>query len=222
MRAITENHTHYLPTTGLPRLRQLAAQKLRDKNHVPVERDDEVIVTNGGIHGLSPPSRAARAGRRGDPPRSPVAADDGDYPVGRRRAGAGAAARVAGVPLGPGRARTGDHAEDQVLYLELAQQPERRQPTRADLERLAAIARDRNCGSCPTKPTRTCSSTPSTSASPRCPECTSARFRCYTLSKSYAMTGVRVGYFAMKDAGDAGPGDQARALHRQQRQSIAQ
>ena len=31
---------------------QLAAQKLRDKNHVPVEKDDEVIVTNGGIHGL--------------------------------------------------------------------------------------------------------------------------------------------------------------------------
>src|SRR5512145_678567 len=52
IKAVTDNHTHYLPTTGLPRLRQLMAQKLRDKNHVPVEKDDEVIVTNGGIHGL--------------------------------------------------------------------------------------------------------------------------------------------------------------------------
>ena len=52
IKAVADNHTHYLPTTGLPRLRQLMAQKLRDKNHVPVENDDEVVVTNGGIHGL--------------------------------------------------------------------------------------------------------------------------------------------------------------------------
>ncbi len=37
-RAIADNHTHYLPTTGLPRLRQLLAEKLRTKNHIPVGR----------------------------------------------------------------------------------------------------------------------------------------------------------------------------------------
>ena len=46
-RAIADNHTHYLPTTGLPRLRQLIAEKLRTKNHIPVESDDDIIVTNG-------------------------------------------------------------------------------------------------------------------------------------------------------------------------------
>ena len=73
-------------------------------------------------------ARAARARRRGDPARSAVAADHGHHPVGRRRAGAGAAARVAGVPLGPRRARAGDHPEDQGPVPELAEQPERRQP----------------------------------------------------------------------------------------------
>ena len=55
-RAIAENHTHYLQTTGLPRLRELIAEKLRDKNDIPVEHDDEVLVTNGGIHGLYIPA----------------------------------------------------------------------------------------------------------------------------------------------------------------------
>src|SRR6186713_2505757 len=41
-------------------------------------------------------------------------------------------------------------------------------------------------------------STASTSASRRCQACTSARFR-YTFSKSYAMTGLRLGYVAIRD-----------------------
>src|SRR5204863_984407 len=30
----------------------LIAAKLRDKNHIPVDDPDDVLVTNGGIHGL--------------------------------------------------------------------------------------------------------------------------------------------------------------------------
>src|SRR3954469_6946874 len=51
-RAIAENKSHYLQTTGVPRLRELIAAKLRDRNHVPVDDPDDVLVTNGGIHGL--------------------------------------------------------------------------------------------------------------------------------------------------------------------------
>src|SRR3981081_4691593 len=50
-RAIAENKTHYLQTDGAPELRALIAAKLRQKNGIPVEQD-EVLVTNGGIHGL--------------------------------------------------------------------------------------------------------------------------------------------------------------------------
>src|SRR5256885_6873486 len=51
-RAIAENKTHYLQTTGVPRLRELIAAKLRDKNHIPIDDPEHVLVTNGGIHGL--------------------------------------------------------------------------------------------------------------------------------------------------------------------------
>lgn len=52
VRAVRENRTHYVQTAGLPRLRELLAEKLRARNGIPVERPDEVLVTNGGIHAL--------------------------------------------------------------------------------------------------------------------------------------------------------------------------
>src|ERR687887_906898 len=51
-RAIAENKTHYVQTTGIPRLRELIAAKLRIKNHIAVDDPEHVLVTNGGIHGL--------------------------------------------------------------------------------------------------------------------------------------------------------------------------
>src|SRR5215213_8544515 len=51
-RAIAENKSHYLQTTGVPRLRELIAHKLRTRNGIPVDDADDVLVTNGGIHGL--------------------------------------------------------------------------------------------------------------------------------------------------------------------------
>src|SRR4030095_4658075 len=50
--AIAENKTHYLQTTGVPRLRELVAAKLRDRNQVPIEDAEQILVTNGGIHGV--------------------------------------------------------------------------------------------------------------------------------------------------------------------------
>ena len=49
-RAIDENKTHYLQTTGLPALLELMADKLRRVNGIPVGNTDEVMVTTGGIH----------------------------------------------------------------------------------------------------------------------------------------------------------------------------
>src|SRR5438132_3070106 len=51
-RAIAENKTHYLQTTGVPRLRELIAAKLRAKNGIPIDDAEHVLVTHGGIHGL--------------------------------------------------------------------------------------------------------------------------------------------------------------------------
>src|SRR5437764_11118324 len=51
-RAIDENRSHYLQTTGLPRLLELLAEKLRTQNRIPVASPEEVMVTTGGIHAL--------------------------------------------------------------------------------------------------------------------------------------------------------------------------
>jgi len=50
--AVDANQTHYLQTAGLPRLQQLLAEKLRAKNRIPVTSPDEVMMTNGGVHAL--------------------------------------------------------------------------------------------------------------------------------------------------------------------------
>ena len=49
--ALAENKTRYAPSSGIPPLRAAIAQKLRDKNRIPV-RDEDVIVVNGGMQGL--------------------------------------------------------------------------------------------------------------------------------------------------------------------------
>src|SRR5215210_5700904 len=51
-RAIDDNHSHYLQTTGVPRLLELLARKLRAANRIPIGGPDEVMVTTGGIHAL--------------------------------------------------------------------------------------------------------------------------------------------------------------------------
>src|SRR6186713_574620 len=49
---IKDNRTHYVQTTGIPALLDLLVKKLRDRNGIPVEGPDEVMVTSGGIHGV--------------------------------------------------------------------------------------------------------------------------------------------------------------------------
>ena len=201
MRAITDNHTHYLPTTGLPRLRQLAAQKMRDKNHVPVERDDEVIVTNGGIHGLFATFHALL--EPGDevilpdpqwPPTMAIIQWAGGVPV--------------QVPLHESLAFRWDLDQleraitprTKVLYLNSPNNPSGGSLTRADLERLAAIARERNLWVVSDEAYEDVLFNAEHVSIASLPGMYERTIPCYTLSKSYAMTGVRVGYFAMKDA----------------------
>jgi aspartate aminotransferase len=50
--AIDANHSHYLQTTGLPRIQELLAEKLRRANAIPVESAGDVLMTSGGVHAL--------------------------------------------------------------------------------------------------------------------------------------------------------------------------
>src|SRR4029079_7514232 len=51
-RAIDENRTHYLQTTGVPRLLELLAEKMRRHICTRIGSPDEVMVTTGGIHAI--------------------------------------------------------------------------------------------------------------------------------------------------------------------------
>ena len=126
--AIDDNRTHYVQTTGLPRLLELLAEKLRRVNGIPVgsarrshghqRRHPRAVPRVPG---------AARAGRRGHHPGSGVAAV--------RRATSPRRARVpvpcplheaSRLALRSRRARVEDHAADARDLHQLAAQPDRR------------------------------------------------------------------------------------------------
>src|ERR1044071_7031041 len=52
LRGVAENRTHYVQTTGIPRLLDLLVKKMREQNGIPVESTEDVMVTTGGIHGV--------------------------------------------------------------------------------------------------------------------------------------------------------------------------
>jgi aspartate aminotransferase len=49
--ALSENKTRYAPSSGIAELREAITDKLRERNHIPV-RFEDVIVLNGGMQGL--------------------------------------------------------------------------------------------------------------------------------------------------------------------------
>ncbi|HEV7859833.1 MAG TPA: aminotransferase class I/II-fold pyridoxal phosphate-dependent enzyme [Pyrinomonadaceae bacterium] len=50
-RALEENRTRYAPSSGIQELRAAIADKLRERNHIPAS-EENVIVMNGGMQGL--------------------------------------------------------------------------------------------------------------------------------------------------------------------------
>ena len=50
--ALQSGKTHYPPSTGLPQLRAALFKKIHEENKLPIKDDDHVLVTIGGMHGL--------------------------------------------------------------------------------------------------------------------------------------------------------------------------
>ncbi len=50
--AMKSGKTHYPPSTGLPQLRSAMLKKVREENGLPIKDADHVLVTIGGMHGL--------------------------------------------------------------------------------------------------------------------------------------------------------------------------
>ena len=200
VRAIAENKSHYVQTTGLPRLRELIAAKLRGKNGIPVEDPDDVLVTNGGIHGLYIVFRALLD------PGDEVLVPDPQWPA---AAGNVFAAKGVAVPIRLHES-TGwryDFAElesaitakTRVLYLNSPNNPTGGVLTRSDLERLASIARAHDLWIVSDESYEDVVFEGEHVSIASLPGMYERTIPAYTFSKSYAMTGLRLGYVAIRD-----------------------
>jgi len=200
-KAMADNRTHYLPTVGIPPLRQAFAEKMRKKNHIPVGSDDEVMVSNGGTHALYAVFHALLE------PGDEVIIPDPEWPptMAMVKAAGGTAVQV---PLREDLKWRWDIADvekaitpkTRVLYLNSPNNPSGGILTRADLERLAQIARDRNLWVVSDEAYEDVVFEGEHVSIASLPGMYDRTIPVYTMSKSYAITGVRVGYFAMQDA----------------------
>ena len=199
-RAIAENKSHYLQTTGVPRLRELVAAKLRSKNRIPVEGVEDVLVTNGGIHGLYMLCQALLE------PGDEVLVPDPAWPP-----ATGNVLSAKGVPVGVPlyEARGWRHDLDEleskitprtrVLYVNSPNNPTGGVLDRADLERLAAIATERKLWVISDEAYEDVVFDGEHVSIASLPGMYDRTIPVYTFSKSYAMTGLRLGYVSIKD-----------------------
>ncbi len=199
-RAIAENRSHYVQTTGVPRLRELIAAKLRDKNGVPIEADEDVLVTNGGIHGLYMICLALLE------PGDEVLLPDPAWPP-----AAGNVIAARGVPVGytlhDANGWRPDFeeieakitAKTRVLYLNSPSNPTGGVLTRADIEQLASIAQRHDLWVISDEAYEDVVFDGEQVSIASLPGMYARTIPLYTFSKSYAMTGLRLGYVAIRD-----------------------
>jgi aspartate aminotransferase len=199
--AIADNRTHYVQTTGIPPLIDLVAAKLRAQNRIPVESADEVMVTSGGIHGLFSVCHALLE------PGDEVLVPDPAWPPGPGNILLARAVPVP-YPLYPSHGWRPDVAEiaalvtpkTRAIYVNSPNNPTGGLLTRADLEAIAAIARERDLFVLSDEAYEDVvydgHEHMSIASLPGMYERT---IPLYTFSKTYAMTGLRLGYVAVKN-----------------------
>ncbi len=200
-RALADGHTHYLQTNGVPKLRELLARKLRHNNRLPVESPDEVLVTNGGIHGLYLLCQALLE------PGDEVLVPDPEWPPACSNILTAHGVPVR-YPLHESRDWRFDPAElaaaitprTRVLYVNSPNNPTGGVLTREDLELVASIARERNLWVISDEAYEDVLFDDAEHVSIGSLEKMYPRtISVFTFSKSYAMTGLRFGYLAVKD-----------------------
>jgi aspartate/methionine/tyrosine aminotransferase len=201
-RAIDENRSHYLQTTGIPRLLELLADKLRTRNRIPVASPDDVMVTTGGIHALYIACQALLE------PGDEVLVPDPEWPP---CTGNITAAHAVAVPC-PIHERLEwrydlDELESRItprtraIYINSPQNPTGGVLTRADVERIAEIVRTRGLWLISDEAYEDVLFDGAEHVSPASlPAMYERTISVFTFSKTYAMTGLRLGYLAARDA----------------------
>ncbi len=200
-KALRDGYTHYTASTGIPPLREAIYEKVRTENGLHVPDPDHVVVTNGGMHGLYITFRALL-----DPGDQVIIPDPmwtevrenirlaGGDPVGVRLE------PERGYRYDPERIAATITPRTRAIFVNTPHNPTGAVADRETLEAIAALAEKHNLalisdeayehviydgarhislGSLPTARERTIS--------------------IFSLSKTYAMSGLRLGYVVVND-----------------------
>ncbi len=199
--ALRNGYTHYTASTGIPPLRKAIYEKVRTENGLHVPDPDHVVVTNGGMHGLYITFRALL-----DPGDQVIIPDPmwtevrenirlaGGEPVGVRLE------PQQGYRYDPERIEAAITSRTRAIFVNTPHNPTGAVADRETLEAIAALAekhdlalisdeayehviydgaRHISLGSLPAARERTIS--------------------IFSLSKTYAMSGLRLGYVVVND-----------------------
>ncbi len=200
-RAIAANHTHYVQTNGVPQLRELLTERLRTRASIPVETSDEVLITAGGMHGLYLISHALLD------PGDEILVPDPVWPSTTAHILTTQAVPI-GCPLHESlRWRYDlDELESKItprtraIFLNSPHNPTGGVLTRKDLGHITDLARERNLWIISDEAYEDIVYDGAEHVSPASlPDMYPRTIPVYTFSKSYAITGLRLGYLAVKD-----------------------
>lgn len=200
VQAVYDNRSHYVQTTGIPPLVAALAGKMRAKNGIPIGADDEVMVTSGGIHGVYIATQGLLE------PGDEVIYPDPLWPPGP---GCIMAAHAVAVPC-PLREPLGwrwdlDELESKItpktraIYINSPNNPAGGVLTRADLEAIARIAERRGLWVFSDEAYEDVVFDGEHVSIASLPGMYERTIPIYTFSKTYAMTGLRLAYLAVKD-----------------------
>ena len=192
-RALAENRTRYAPSSGIHELRAAAAEKLRERNHIPA-REEDVVVLNGGMQGLfaafqsviDPGDEMLVFSPFWTPIRDLIAHCEGKTVLVRS-----AEARRAGFYETLARHAT---KKTRAVYYNTPQNPTGIVFTREEAEEVARFVRERDLVVVVDEAYEDLVYEGEHVSIASLEGMFERTITCYTLSKSYAMTGWRIGY----------------------------
>jgi aspartate aminotransferase len=198
MKALVENRTRYAPSSGIEPLREAIAKKLKEKNHIDATADD-VIITAGGAHALFVAFQAIL--NPGDDVLlfSPYWTPIKDMVT-------GAEARALLVPTGPAR-RNGltktleefSTPHTRAIYYNTPQNPSGTVFARSEAEEVAAFAKKHDLIVIADEAYEDLVYEGDHVSIASLPGMAERTISTYTFSKTYGMTGWRIGYAVAKD-----------------------
>jgi aspartate aminotransferase len=200
VKGIEENRTHYVQTTGIPPLLDLLASKMREKNGIPIESADEVMVTSGGIHGVFAVCQGLLE------PGDEVLVPNPEWPPAQGNVACARAVAV-GYPLYESRGWRPDIDEmrrlitrkTRAIYVNSPNNPTGGVLTRQDLEAIAALAREHDLWILSDEAYEDVVFEGEHFSIASLPGMYARTIPLYTFSKTYAMTGLRLAYVAVRD-----------------------